>query len=115
MAGVACYYIFLEIDYPICMRYNLPMRKSGFVKKLVGVVLLVATLLGGLHHHNDLKTHHDCPICTLQNNLASGNVAESFTLAPVENIFLPPLPSLDEIKLSNRPETVSARSPPLFS
>ncbi|WP_457594072.1 hypothetical protein [Hydrogenimonas sp.] len=49
--------------------------KNGYVGKFFAALLLAATLLGALHHHDDLKKHADCLICTLQSNLASADHA----------------------------------------
>ena len=38
-------------------------------------------LLGGLHHHNDLKQHSDCTICTIQASMANADT-------PVERLYV---------------------------
>jgi hypothetical protein len=91
------------------------MKTGGSVKKFLSGILLVATLLGAFHHHNDLKTHHNCPICTFQSNISSGDLPETFDVAEIENLFVP-IPSFFEtLKLSNKPTRISSRSPPFFS
>ncbi|BDY11889.1 hypothetical protein [Hydrogenimonas cancrithermarum] len=90
------------------------MKTAGSVKKFFSGILLVATLLGAFHHHHDLKTHHNCPICTFQSNISSGDLPETFDVAQIENLFVPITSSFETLKLSSKPTRLSARSPPLF-
>ena len=89
------------------------MKRSGFVRHFFSALLLAATLLASLHHHNDLKTHNDCPICVLQSNFAGADMPAAFSLEPVETLFVPIASHFISLRLSNRPESVLARSPPL--
>ncbi|WP_456323414.1 hypothetical protein [Hydrogenimonas sp.] len=91
------------------------MKRAGSVKKFLSGILLVATLLGAFHHHHDLKTHHNCPICTFQSNISSGDLPETVDIAQIENLFVPITATFEVPKLSNKPARLSNRSPPLFS
>ncbi len=77
--------------------------------------MLAATLLGVLHHHDDLKPHNDCPICVLQSNLSSGDMPQETPLLTVENLPVDIAASPVILKISSRPTRLSARSPPYLS
>ncbi|WP_457743715.1 hypothetical protein [Sulfurimonas sp.] len=77
---------------------------------------MFATLLGVMHHHNDLKQHNDCKICTIQASIANADTPVDvvyLTQLDVfhEAIFTQLFHSRDEVLLS----TIHARAPPLFS
>ena len=44
-----------------------------FLRKYISIIFIVATFMGVFHHHNDLKSHNDCPICTLQSSIADAD------------------------------------------
>ncbi len=41
-----------------------------WLRKYLSIVYVLASLLGVLHHHDDLKQHQDCQICTIQSTLS---------------------------------------------
>jgi len=41
----------------------------------VTIVFVLATLLGVLHHHDDMEVHEDCQICTIQSNITDGDIS----------------------------------------
>ena len=42
-------------------------------KRYLSIVFLLSVFLTSFHHHNDLKTHADCPICIIQTNITNTN------------------------------------------
>ncbi len=90
------------------------MKTTGMMKRLLSVLFLTATLLGTLHYHKDLVSHHDCPVCTLQSNLSSGDTPSSYTLKHSPALFIQPPIYLEHLKQSNKPLTISTRAPPHF-
>jgi len=89
------------------------MKKSKVFKKFFSVLLLTATLLVALHHHNDLKTHNHCPICILQSNFSSADTSVSFSLEDIETPFIPIYSNFISIQLSHKPKSIYSRAPPL--
>jgi len=43
-------------------------------KKYLSIVFLFSVFLISFHHHNDLKTHSDCPICIIQTNITNADI-----------------------------------------
>jgi len=89
---------------------------NRFCRKYLSIVFIVATLMGVLHHHNDLKQHNDCKICTVQSSLAHADT-------PVDVVYLTRLDLFSEsivTKLTDlhsklQKNSLNARAPPLFS
>jgi flagellar basal body rod protein FlgB len=77
---------------------------------------MFATLLGAMHHHNDLKQHNNCQVCTIQANIANADT-------PVDVVYLTQLDIYSEsivAELKNlhaqKPTThLFPRAPPFFS
>lgn len=89
--------------------------KLAIVNKLTVVWLLLATFAGVLHHHNDLKTHGDCSICTIQSNLVNADVLKTFTVAEIQNIIFQIYKPQDSIYNFNVNSTYLSRAPPKLS
>ena len=49
------------------------MMKYNFLKKYLSILFLASTLLGSMHHHNDLKQHNDCKICTIKASMSNAD------------------------------------------
>jgi len=72
--------------------------------------------MGVFHHHNDLKQHPDCKICTLQSSIANADT-------PVDVVYLSQLDIASEsivVKLINlhskkTKNYFNARAPPKIS
>lgn len=87
-----------------------------FIRKYFSIVFVVATLLTAMHHHNDLKPHSECKICTIQSNIVNADT-------PVETLYLSELTINSQaiiIKPDIRDNTqliksLQARAPPFFS
>jgi len=89
---------------------------QSFIKKYFSIVFIVATLLGVLHYHHDLKQHNDCQVCTISSELLNADT-------PTANIYFSELQSYSEpivtllrtivtIQLNS---TFNGRAPPKFS
>jgi len=55
--------------------------KNRLLHRYISIIFLLASLLGALHHHNDLQKHSDCQICTIQSNIVD-------TDTPTETLYL---------------------------
>jgi len=82
------------------------------MKKFFTILLLTATLLTTLHHHNDLKTHNDCPICILQSNISNADTPITFSLEDIETLFIPICSNFISILLLHKPKNIHSRAPP---
>ena len=77
---------------------------------------MLATLLGAMHHHNDLKQYNDCQICTIQSNIVNADT-------PVDVVYLTQLDIYSESivaefeNLHAQKFTIHffSRAPPFFS
>jgi len=87
-----------------------------FVKKYLSIVFVIATLLSVLHHHNDLKQHSDCQICTVQSNITNADT-------PIQPLYITQLDLHQESVLGTyftpyyikTTSTLHPRAPPFFS
>jgi len=85
-------------------------------RKYFSIIFIVAMFMGAFHHHNDLKQHNDCQVCTIQTNIANGDL-------PTESVYFTSLEIIREAistKLTNicqnRPQNqLNARAPPKIS
>ncbi|PHQ56480.1 MAG: hypothetical protein COA30_01915 [Sulfurimonas sp.] len=72
--------------------------------------------MGVFHHHDNLKPHNDCQICTIQSSIADADTpVEKFYLSTLEQnseATLTPLFSLIQKELDS---TLQARAPPFIS
>ena len=72
--------------------------------------------MGIFHHHNDLKQHNDCKICTVQSSLAHADTpidAHYLTDLEIANeSIITALVSLHVKKIDNQ---LKARAPPAIS
>jgi len=90
--------------------------KNKLIVRYISIIFIIASFVGLLHHHNDLKQHSDCQICTIQHNVTDIDT-------PVEVIYIKLFSTLCEAILSkpNTPIKVtcslsfSARAPPFYS
>ena len=70
--------------------------KKYLLRNILSIIVLVSTLMGAMHHHNDLKSHSDCQICAI-----SASVTNIDT--PSDVVYLTPLTLLHEATLSQLP------------
>ena len=70
--------------------------KKYLLRNILSIIVLVSTLMGAMHHHNDLKSHNDCQICSI-----SSSVTDIDT--PSDVVYLTPLTLVHEATLSQLP------------
>ncbi len=88
------------------------MKRGAIVKRFLSALLLAATLLSAMHHHNDLKSHPECPVCILQTNISSGDVPSATNIQIAQTQPSLTLSELKIIKISNISSSHFARAPP---
>ena len=49
------------------------IRLFKISKRCISVIFLLSTFLTSFHHHNDLKSHPNCPICVIQRNVTNAD------------------------------------------
>jgi len=89
---------------------------NRFFRKYLSIIFVIATLVGVFHHHNDLKQHHDCQLCTIQSSIANADM-------PVDVVYLSQLDIVSEaivVEFANfhsqkTKNTLNARAPPSIS
>ncbi|QOP42497.1 hypothetical protein FJR45_00405 [Sulfurimonas sediminis] len=89
---------------------------THFFKKYLSIIFIIATFMGVFHHHNDLKQHNDCKICTVQSSLSHADT-------PVAVDYLTELEILREsiitplilLHVKQIYTTLYARAPPKIS
>jgi len=90
--------------------------REKLIVRYISIIFIIATFMGSLHHHDDLRTHSDCQICSIQHNVADIDTpidVSYLTLfsATSEATFV----SLENLQTKKQQLTFSARAPPLFS
>jgi hypothetical protein len=84
--------------------------------RFFSIVFVVATLLGVLHHHNDLKSHSDCQICTVQVNLSNGDTPNNTISIPIiRKISSATICELSNLHTNNKFSILRTRAPPKIS
>lgn len=89
---------------------------KNWLKKYFAIVFLFATLLGGMHHHNDLKQHNDCKICVIQSTMLDADTPA--IVHYIDEIALyaqTPVTFFANFILDTHTTTLKARAPPQFS
>ncbi len=86
-----------------------------YIKKYISIIFIVATFLVAFHHHDDLRSHNDCPVCVIQSNFFSADTPPDVVyLSLVENFSEPILTSFVFYTYKIIYQT-KARSPPKIS
>jgi len=87
-----------------------------FIRQYISALFIVAMSMGIFHHHNDLKQHNDCQICTISHNLTDIDtpivVSYLTTLTLQSESITAKLSDLHQKKVTS---TLKSRAPPLFS
>lgn len=92
------------------MWYNFSMKVT---KKYFSIIFIVATLLGVLHHHNDLRVHNDCQICILQSNITNGDTPQDVVyITPLEHFSEQILSKPKKLHVKTFYSNISSRAPP---
>ncbi len=87
-----------------------------WLRKYFSIVYLLATLLGALHHHDDLKQHNDCKICLVKSTLSHADTPDTAVVLPPVDFLSAPVPGrLTVTVIARIPTSLQARAPPKFS
>ena len=87
-----------------------------WLRRYFSILYLLATLLGVLHHHDDLKQHSDCKICLVKSTLSHADTPDTTpVLAPVDLLSAPVPDTLSVAVIARIPASLQARAPPKFS
>ena len=87
-----------------------------FFRKYLSIIFIFATLLGVFHHHNDLKQHNDCQICTIQSSIANADTpVDVLYLSNIEIIHESILTKLVNLHSKTTQNFLNARAPPSLS
>jgi hypothetical protein len=57
------------------------------LKNFFAALFIAATLLSATHHHNDLKKHTECLVCSVNINLQNLDTGKSAELLPSLHIY----------------------------
>ena len=89
---------------------------TRWLRKYFAVVFMLASLLGGMHHHNDLKQHSDCKICIVQSTMLDADTPTPTYCMDELVLFAQTPATLFATLISyTRRTTLTARAPPQFS
>ena len=84
--------------------------------KFFSIVFMLATFVSVFHHHNDLKVHNDCQICTVQSNISNADTpSETIYLSKIELFSQGVISKLPNQNESQKFISLRARAPPLIS
>lgn len=87
-----------------------------FLKKYLSILFILATFMGVFHHHNDLKPHHECQICTIESIIADIDLPQEHSyLENIDTEVEVILTSLSTQEQEKRVSTLQARAPPTIS
>ena len=90
--------------------------KKTLISKFISIIFVFATLLVSTHHHDDLQSHTDCQICTIENTLSLADTpVDVFYLCELYLFNEAIVGFLDDIVIQKEHSNFSARAPPLFS
>ncbi len=88
----------------------------AFFKKYLSIFFILATFMGVFHHHDDLKQHNDCQICTIQSNISNADTpTQTVYLTQIEQLSESVLTKLESFENSKIISTLKARAPPTIS
>jgi hypothetical protein len=86
------------------------------LNKFISIIFILATFIGVFHHHDDMKSHNDCQICTIQSSIADADTpSQTLYLSKIElfsDSTISKFPTLHEYK---QYIPLRARAPPIFS
>ncbi len=90
--------------------------KLKFFKNYFSIIFVVATLMGVFHHHDNLKPHNDCQICTIQSSIADADTpVEKFYLTSLKLEVEATLAPLFSLIQKESYTYLQARAPPFIS
>jgi len=98
----------IESDFDI-----IAAMKARNLSRYISILFIVATFMGVFHHHNDLASHNDCQICTLQNTIADADTpTEVCFLSKIEIYSLAITSQLPVLHQKYPLNILGARAPP---
>ena len=90
--------------------------KQKLLLRYISIIVILASFMGSIHHHNDLKQHNDCKICTIQHNVSDIDTPIDVNYLTLLSIVSEAtLSTLSSFQLEKQDFSFSARAPPLFS
>ena len=81
---------------------------------LLGLIV-IGTLLGSFHHHDDGLTSDDCQVCIVQHNLDVSADVNIYSLEAINTYFWATVPHENSYKTKFTYANTLSRAPPLFS
>jgi len=90
--------------------------KQKLLVRYISIIVMLASFMGSMHHHSDVKQHSDCQICTIQHNVT--DIDTPVDISYLTLFFLDSVATivtLTNLQTQTLNLSVSARSPPLFS
>ena len=89
---------------------------NRFFKKYLSIIFIIATFIGVFHHHNDLKQHNDCKICTIQSSIANADTPVDVIYVINLDLFCESIAiALQNLHVRQISDQLRARSPPKIS
>ena len=86
------------------------------LKKYLSIVFLLSVFLTSFHHHNDLKSHSNCPICVIQRNVTNADTPPDIEyIVDLELKYEIVLEKLVSIHNHNYKNSLHQRAPPYNS
>jgi len=90
--------------------------KQKLLVKYISIIFVIATFMGSMHHHNDLKVHSDCQICSISHNVSDIDTpTEVSYFSLLSNVSETILGSLKNLQTEHIELSFHSRAPPLFS
>ena len=90
------------------------MAKGVYIKRYFSIIFIIAVLMGVFHHHNDLKQHNDCQICTIQSTLADADTpADKVYVTELEKFSELIAATLSHLQPYRFQTTLQVRAPPI--
>ncbi len=84
-----------------------------WLKKYFSIIFVLSTMLGILHHHDDLKIHNDCQLCVIQSNLLSADTPPDVSyLTEINFVSEATVGSLFDLVTIEKQTYLHARAPP---
>ncbi len=84
-----------------------------WLKTYFSIIFILSTMLGILHHHDDLKIHNDCQICTIQSNLLSADTPPDVNyLSEIDFVSESTIGNLFNLVTIEKQTYLHARAPP---
>lgn len=81
---------------------------------LIFALVFMGILLASFHHHKDMQTTEDCPVCIIQNVFAAADIPEHFILGEVLFFVLLPLCARQRYFSLKPILSFPSRAPPSF-